>query len=362
MTPAAQNFVGALTFEALSHHKVLTDVMELDEQSQIVHVELGRAVDLIAIAPATCDLIARLTHGLADDPISITVLSSPAPLLVVPAMDHHMWLAAATQENLATLRRRGVRVLDPLQGPLASGAIGWGRMQEPEAIVAAIEASFVPGPLAGKRVLVTAGGTQEPIDPVRYVGNRSSGKMGMAVAEEAAARGAQVTVVYGSISVPIPAGVTAVSTPTAAEMAAAVVRLAAESDAIVMAAAVADYRPKRVADQKIKRTDGGLTLELEKTETILGAIADLPLVRIGFSAETQNLNENARGKLERHKLDMIVANDVTKEGSGFGTDTNQVTFIDQEGPHDLPLMTKRDVAGHILDRMQGLLAERARRP
>ncbi|MBV8087733.1 MAG: bifunctional phosphopantothenoylcysteine decarboxylase/phosphopantothenate--cysteine ligase CoaBC, partial [Chloroflexi bacterium] len=274
------------------------------------------------------------------------------------AMDHHMWLNAATQENLAILRRRGARILEPVEGALASGATGFGRMQEPEAIVAGIQACFKPGPLAGKRVLVTAGGTQEPIDPVRYVGNRSSGKMGLAVAEEAAARGADVTVVYGAISVPLPAAVKAIHTATAAQMASAVTDLAPGMDAIVMAAAVADYRPAHAAEHKIKRTQDSLTLELEPTETILGAITDLPLVKIGFAAETQNLVENARGKLERSKLDLIVANDVTAEGSGFGTDTNQVVLIDQERDEQLPLISKREVAGRILDRVQGFLASR----
>ena len=270
-----------------------------------------------------------------------------------------MWLHPATQANLAALRQRGVRILEPVEGALASGAIGLGRMQEPEAIVAAIQTSFEPGPLAGKRVLVTAGGTQEPIDPVRFVGNRSSGKMGLAVAEEALARGAEVTIVHAAITVRLPPGVQAIHAPTASDMARAVIGLAPTMDAIIMAAAVADYRPGTVAEHKIKRTHDSLTIDLERTETILGAIAGLPLVKIGFAAETENLVENARGKLERSKLDLIVGNDVTAEGSGFGTDTNRVVLIDEEKQEQLPLLSKREVAGRIIDRLQGFLSQRA---
>ncbi|HLG74234.1 MAG TPA: bifunctional phosphopantothenoylcysteine decarboxylase/phosphopantothenate--cysteine ligase CoaBC [Chloroflexota bacterium] len=355
MTRAAQQFVGAITFEALTRHKVLTDVMELDEGSDIVHVELGKSVDLVVVAPATCDIIARIAHGLADDPITVTMLASPAPVLIVPAMDHHMWSNAATQANLATLRQRGMRVLDPLHGPLASGAIGWGRMQEPEAILAAVSEMLAGGPLSGKRIIVTAGGTQEPIDPVRYIGNRSSGKMGLAVAEEAARRGASVTVLYGAISVPLPDGIEARHTPTAADMASAVQELARSADALVMAAAVADYKAASVAPQKIKK-GSALTLALEPTIDILSSIADLPLVKVGFAAETQGLLSAAREKLARKKLDLIVGNDVSAEGSGFGTDTNQVVLLDRDGKlEELPLLAKREVAGRILDRLQALL-------
>ncbi|MBV9120472.1 MAG: bifunctional phosphopantothenoylcysteine decarboxylase/phosphopantothenate--cysteine ligase CoaBC [Chloroflexi bacterium] len=355
MTAGAKHFVGELTFEALSGHRVIGDVLELDEHSQIAHVETGRLVDLIVVAPATCNTIAKLAHGLGDDAVAVTILASPAPLLVVPAMDHHMWQSAATQENLAILRRRGVRVLDPVEGRLASGATGWGRMQEPEAVVAAVLAMLEPGPLAGKRLLVTAGGTQEPIDPVRYVGNRSSGKMGVAIAAEAAARGAQVTLLHAAMSVDLPPNVQAMSTPTAADMAAAVNDLAGRHDAIVMAAAVADYRPLAPADQKIKKGQP-LQVQLEPTEDILAAIADLPLIKVGFAAETQALIENARDKLRRKRLDLIVANDVSAEGSGFGSDTNQVVLIARDGSvEELPLLSKQVVAQRILDRLQGLL-------
>ncbi|HVA24326.1 MAG TPA: bifunctional phosphopantothenoylcysteine decarboxylase/phosphopantothenate--cysteine ligase CoaBC [Chloroflexota bacterium] len=355
MTHSAQQFVGPLTFETLTRHKVLTDVMELDEQSEIVHVELGMKVDLAVVAPATCNIIARLAHGLAEDPITVTMLASPAPVLVVPAMDHHMWANAATQANLQTLRQRGMRVLDPLHGPLASGAVGWGRMQEPEAILLVVREMLEPGRLTGRHIVVTAGGTQEPIDPVRYIGNRSSGKMGIAVAEEAARRGAQVTLLYGAVNVPLPAGVATRHTPTADDMARAVQTLAPQADALIMAAAVADYQASTIAPQKIKK-GAPLHLELEPTVDILASIAELPLVRVGFAAETQGLIDSAREKLARKRLDLIVGNDVTAEGSGFGTDTNQVVLLSRGGvAEELPLLSKREVAGRILDRVQELL-------
>ena len=358
MTHAAQQFVGALTFEALTRHKVLTEVMELDERSEIVHVELGKSVDLAIVAPATANIIARLAYGLADDPITVTMLASPAPALIVPAMDHHMWANDATQANLQTLRARGMRVLDPERGALASGAVGWGRMQEPAAIVAAVQAMLRPGPLAGKRVLVTAGGTQEPIDPVRYIGNRSSGKMGIALAAEAALRGAKVTLLHAAISVPLPDGVEVRHTPTAQDMAAAVHELAGQSDALIMAAAVADYRASSVAPQKIKK-GAALRVDLEPTPDILASIANLPLVKVGFAAETEHLVESARDKLARKRLDLIAGNDVSAEGSGFGADTNQVVLIGRDGHvEQLPLLSKREVAAQILDRVQGLLEGR----
>jgi phosphopantothenoylcysteine decarboxylase/phosphopantothenate--cysteine ligase len=360
MTHSAQRFVGALTFETLTRHKVLTDVMELDEHSEIVHVELGKAIDLAVVAPATCNIIARLAHGLAEDPITVTMLASPAPVLIVPAMDHHMWANAATQANLQTLRQRGMRVLDPLHGPLASGAIGWGRMQEPEAIVEAVRAMLEPGPLAGKRIIVTAGGTQEPIDPVRYIGNRSSGKMGIAVAEEAARRGAAVTLLYGAIGVPLPEGVHPVHTPTAEDMALGVQSLAGKADALIMAAAVADFHVAGVARAKIKKEqferDQGMQIVLRPTRDILSLVADMPLVKVGFAAETEDLVKNAKEKLVRKRLDLIVANDVSAEGSGFGADTNQVVLVGRDGAVDqLPLLSKREVAQRILDRVQELL-------
>jgi phosphopantothenoylcysteine decarboxylase/phosphopantothenate--cysteine ligase len=355
MTHAAQEFVGPLTFETLTRHKVLTDLMELDERSEITHVELGKAVDLIVVAPATANIIGRIAYGLAEDPITVTMLASPAPVLIVPAMDHHMWGSRATQENLETLRRRGMRILPPLHGPLASGATGWGRMQEPESIVEAIRRQFEPGPLAGKHIVVTAGGTQEPIDPVRYIGNRSSGKMGIALAEAAAERGAKVSLVYGAIGVPLPAGPEAIHAPTAELMARAVRKLAAKADALIMAAAVADYKAAAVAPHKIKK-GAALRIDLEPTVDILGSIAKLSLVKVGFAAETGHVLESARDKLRRKNLDLIVGNDVTAEGSGFGSDTNQVVLVDKDGSvEQLPLLPKHEVAERILDRVQTLL-------
>ena len=363
MTRSATQFIGPLTFEALTRRPVLTDALALDERSEIAHVELGRAADLVLVAPATANMIGRLAHGLAEDPISVTVLATPAPVLLVPAMDHHMWLSLAVQANLDLLRGRGVHVLPPLHGRLASGALGWGRLPEPEAIVAEVQAVLAgraggePGPLAGKRVLVTAGGTQEPIDPVRYMGNRSSGKMGIAIAEEALRRGALVTLVHAAVSVPLPGGVELVAAPTAALLAAAVQEHAPRAQLIVMAAAVADFRPRQIADRKIKKDGAALTLDLEPTADILASIAHLPLIKVGFAAETNDLLANAQDKLRRKQLDLIAANDVLEEGSGFGTDTNRVLLLGRDGPvEELPLLAKRDVAARILDRVQRLLS------
>jgi len=251
-----------------------------------------------------------------------------------------------------------MRILEPLHGQLASGAVGWGRMQEPEAIVAAVREMLEPGPLAGRHILVTAGGTQEPIDPVRYIGNHSSGKMGLAVAEEAARRGAQVKVLHGAISVAIPSGIEAVHTPTAEDMARAVYKHAKKADALIMAAAVADYRAPSVAPHKIKKGQT-LQVDLDPTVDILDPIKDLPLIKVGFAADTQGLVEAARVKLARQRLDLIVGNDVTSEGSGFGTDTNQVVLVGRDGSaEELPLLSKREVAARILDRVQALLSSR----
>jgi len=358
MTNSAQQFVGPLTFETLTRHKVLTDVMELDERSEIVHVELGKTIDLAVVAPATCNIIARLAHGLADDPITVTMLASPAPALIVPAMDHHMWADPATQANLATLRQRGMRILEPVLGELASGAVGWGRMQEPKVIIQTVRQMLEPGPLTGKRIIVTAGGTQEPIDPVRYLGNHSSGKMGLALAEEAVRRGAQVTLLHGAISVPVPERVEAQSTPSAHDMAEAVRSLAPHADVLIMAAAVADYRAASVAPHKIKK-GSALRVDLEPTVDILASIKDLPLIKVGFAAETQGLLESARDKLQRKRLDLIVGNDVSAEGSAFGSDTNQVVLIGRDGAaEELPLLSKREVAARILDRVETLLGGR----
>jgi phosphopantothenoylcysteine decarboxylase/phosphopantothenate--cysteine ligase len=278
--------------------------------------------------------------------------------LIVPAMDHHMWADPATQANLATLRQRGMRILEPVHGELASGAVGWGRMQEPEVIVQTVRQMLEPGPLTGKRIMVTAGGTQEPIDPVRYLGNHSSGKMGLALAEEAVRRGAQVTLLHGAISVPVPERVEAQRTPSAHDMAEAVRSLAPHADVLIMAAAVADYRPAFVAPHKIKKGPA-LRVDLEPTVDILASIKDLPLIKVGFAAETKGLLESARDKLQRKRLDLIVGNDVSAEGSAFGSDTNQVVLIGRDGAaEELPLLSKREVAARILDRVETLLGGR----
>jgi phosphopantothenoylcysteine decarboxylase/phosphopantothenate--cysteine ligase len=309
----------------------------------------------MVIAPVTATTLARLAHGLADNLLSLTVLATKAPVLLAPAMDSQMYDNAATQENLSLLKQRGMTVVGPEQGRLATGRRGPGRLVDTDMLMGALRQMLGrSGDLAGRKVVVSAGGTQEPIDPVRYVSNYSSGKMGYAVAEAARDRGAQVVVVSAPVSVPAPYGVQVVSVKTAEEMRDALVRECSGADVLVMAAAVADYRPAAAAGQKIKRTKEGLSLELVRTPDILSEVKG-PL-RVGFAAESEKLVENAADKLKRKGLDLIVANDVTAAGSGFGTDTNEVTIIGGDGePETLPLLSKYEVGHRIFDRVIPLL-------
>ena len=355
LTDDAQRFVGALTFSALASEPARTSLF--DGPEPIPHTRLGQAADLVVVAPATAKLLGKYTSGLADDLLSATLLATRAPVLVAPAMHTEMWEHPAVQENLATLRRRGVHVVDPAVGHLAGGDEGAGRLAEPETIVARAAAVLALGrDLADVRVVVTAGGTREPIDPVRFVGNRSSGKMGYAVAEAAAGRGAAVTLVTTVRRDVADASIDVVLVETAAEMADAVSSRYAESDVVVMAAAVADFRPKAVADEKLKKGAGVPEVILEPTPDILaelGKAKDAGQVLVGFAAETERVREHAAAKLAAKHVDLMVANDVSAADAGFEVDTNRALLLHSSGTtEELPLLTKPELADVILDRVR----------
>ena len=356
----ATQFVTPLAFRSLTHRSVVTDTFDAGAEHSVEHVALARWADLVVIAPATVHCIAKLAAGLADDPLTTTVIATEAPLLVAPAMDANMFDHPATQENIARLRKRGVRLAGPAPGRLASGLTGTGRLVEPAELLGHIAAALgQDGDLAGRRVVVSAGGTQEAIDPVRVITNHSSGRMGFAVAEAARDRGAAVTLVTAPVALPEPPLMQVVKVRSAQDMCAAVLAATAGADALIMAAAVADYRPSVAAGQKIKKTAADeMAIHLDKTIDIL-ATATGDFVRVGFSAESENLEANAADKVRRKDLDLIVANDITEEGSGFGVDTNRVALIDRElRVERLPLLSKYAVGHRILDRVVELLAAR----
>jgi phosphopantothenoylcysteine decarboxylase/phosphopantothenate--cysteine ligase len=359
LTDAAQEFIAPLTFRSLTGRPVFTNMYRPETDLPEEHVALARRADLILIAPASATTLARLAHGLADDFLSLTCLASKAPVIVAPAMDSQMWEAAATRENVETLRRRGVVFVGPVSGRLASGLEGAGRFAEPLDIVGAVKLQLAQsGDLAGRHVVVSAGGTREPIDPVRFIGNRSSGKQGYALAEAARDRGARVTLITTPTAEPLPAGVDVASAESVSSLREAVLRACEEADVLIMAAAVSDFRPATVGDQKIKKGEGGLTLELVKNADFLLELPDT-LVKVGFAAETQDLMGNAAKKLVEKRLDLICANDVSAEDAGFAVDTNRVTILDTKGGvEELPLMAKYDVADRILDRVVPLLEAR----
>jgi phosphopantothenoylcysteine decarboxylase / phosphopantothenate---cysteine ligase len=371
LTQDAQRFIGAVTFSALASEPARTSLF--DSPEPIPHTRLGQEADVVVVAPATAKLLGKYAAGISDDLLTATLLATRAPVLVCPAMHTEMWEHPAVQENLATLRRRGVHVVEPETGRLAGGDTGAGRLADPLTIVRAALALLDPDarPLAGRRVLVTAGGTREPIDAVRVVTNRSSGKQGYAVAAAAARRGAQVTLVT-TVDRPAPSGVfEVVRVETAAEMEAAVVPRAAAQDVIVMAAAIADFRPKAPAEGKTKKEDGPPALVLEPTHDFLvdlGAAKPPGQVLVGFAAETEDLMKNATEKLRRKRLDLIVANDVAAPDSGFDVDTNRAVLLDAaDGIDELPLLAKDELAERIVERIVALLAarpddERLRRP
>jgi phosphopantothenoylcysteine decarboxylase / phosphopantothenate---cysteine ligase len=356
MTWEATELVKPLTFQALTGNPVVTEMFEPAPLTAITHVSLADEADIVVIVPATANIIAKITAGIADDILTCTVLATKAPIVISPAMHNNMYVNPVTQENIAKLKARGFTVIPAVHGRLASGSIGYGRLPEISEIMGAIQQTLGKnGDLAGKRIVVTAGGTQEAIDPVRYIGNRSSGKMGYALAEAARDRGAAVTLITAPTALNALAGVETVKVQSADEMKTAVVKATAKTDALIMAAAVADYMPETTAAQKIKKGSGGLTLELVKTPDILSELKG-KFLKIGFAAETQDLVANAQKKLIGKSLDMIVANDVSAKGGVFGADTNKVTIIKKDGkPENLPLMSKKEVADKILDNVVKLL-------
>ena len=360
MTQGAQQFVTPLTFQALTKRPVRTDIYADWLGEDTGHVGLAHNADILVVAPATAHTIARLALGLSDDMLCAVYLSTQAPVLVVPAMESGMFLHPATQEHLETLRRRGATVMQPGEGRLASGASGVGRLPEVPEMLAAIKCTLgKDGPLAGKKVVVTAGGTQEPLDPVRFIGNGSSGRMGYAIAEEALNAGARVTLITGAASAQPPHGVELVRARTTREMEAAVREAVRDADVLVMAAAVADFAPRHTSEQKIKKTDAGLTVELERNPDILAGLAtmDLPgLLRVGFAAETEDLLENARAKLKKKKLDLIIANDAV---ASIGTESSSITFVRKDGnAQQLPNMPKEQSARAIIEEISRLIQER----
>ena len=355
MTEHAQQFVTPLTFKEISGNQVAVSMWSSNQEFNVEHIALANWADAFVVAPATANIIAKMAYGLADDLLSTTLLAAQAPIVVCPAMNTGMYENAATQENLAKLQGRGVTVMPPAVGKLACGTSGAGRLPEPQEIVEFLSAFFAKreGDLCGLKVLVTAAGTREPIDPVRFVGNRSSGKMGYAVAQMAAERGAEVLLVSGPSALAIPANVKAIKVETTNEMLEACLEAYEAADIVIKAAAVADYRPRDVADQKIKKTtDDALTVVMDKNPDILKTLGAQKThqVLVGFAAETQNLLENARDKVVKKNLDMIVANDVTAAGAGFNADTNIVKFLFANGEvRSLEQMPKVDVANCILD-------------
>ncbi|HXH22263.1 MAG TPA: bifunctional phosphopantothenoylcysteine decarboxylase/phosphopantothenate--cysteine ligase CoaBC [Dehalococcoidia bacterium] len=361
MTDAAREFITPFTFRALTGRLVFTNMFEPVTDLAEEHVEVARRADIVVIAPASATTLARLAHGLADDFLALTVLATKAPVLIAPAMDSNMWEAAATRANVELLRSRGFSFVGPAEGRLASGRMGTGRLAEVADILGAIVVELAKrGDLAGRRIVVSAGGTREPIDPVRFISNRSTGKMGFAVAEAARDRGAEVTLITTTRALPIPYGVKVVDVSTVAEMRRAVLEATEDADVLVMAAAVSDFRPAEVAAEKIKKREGGLVLELRENEDFFHEVPDR-VIKVAFAAETQDVVANARLKpLSHGHLDLICANDVSAEDSGFAVDTNRVTILDAEGGvEELPLLTKYEVAHRILDRVVGLLASRS---
>ncbi len=362
MTDAATKFVTPLTFQSVTGRKAFTDLWS--DEAHVIHVGLGESADLLVIAPTTANTMAKIAHGLADDLLSVTVLAARCPILIAPAMDGGMYAHPATQSNEKTLRGRGIIFVGPAEGRMASGLVGKGRMVEPQELLGHIRYTLSRGGVfKNKKVVVTAGGTQEDIDPVRFISNHSSGKQGFALAQAALDRGADVTLITAPTNQIAPIGVELINVRSADAMGDAVLRAAADAEVLIMAAAVADFKPETSADQKIKR--GAITnyqLPLTKTIDILSAVAEQkekigkPKIVVGFAAETQNLIDNAREKLFKKKLSLIVANDVSAKDAGFFVDTNRVTIVDAGGgAQTLPLMSKAEVAEAVCERVERLL-------
>ncbi len=355
MTKNATQFITPLTFESLCHRKTVTDTFDRNHPWEVEHIALAEKADCVVIAPATANIIAKFAYGLADDMLTTTVLACTCPKILVPAMNTHMYENPVVQDNLERLRRYGWHILEPATGHLACGTNGKGKMPEPETILQHVLLQCAcEKDLQGQRILVTAGPTREAVDPVRFLTNHSSGKMGYAIAAAAACRGAKVTLVSGQVSLPKPEGVDVVSVTSAQEMYDAVTGRQQENDIIIKAAAVADYRPAKVADEKIKKKDDSsdLVMELERTRDILQYLGEHKpegQLLCGFSMETEHMLENSRKKLEKKHLDMIAANNVKVEGAGFGVDTNVLTLITKESEKELPLLSKHQAAMALLD-------------
>ena len=363
MTPAAREFVTPLTFAAITHRPVVTSMFEPQSELSINHVALAERADIVAIVPATANTIARIAHGMADDPISATVLATRAPIMVAPAMDANMYDSPATQANVETLLERGIHVAGPAEGRLASGLVGRGRLLETADLLGHIRILLGrDGDLAGRKIVVTAGGTQEAIDPVRVITNHSSGKMGYAIAEAARDRGARPVLITAPSALTDAVGVKTVRVDSALSMRDALNHECLNADAVIMAAAVADWRVAEVAARKVKKGDSDTwTIDLVKNPDLIAGISSEKIVKVGFAAETESLIENARSKLISKHLDLIVANDITASDAGFASDDNRVIILDREGGIDrLPLMSKYDVGVEVLNRVMPLFRGPAR--
>ena len=359
MTRNATKFIHPITFETLTKQKCLTDTFDRNFQFEVEHVELAKKADLMIVAPASANILAKMAHGIADDMLSTTLLAcTTCPVLVSPAMNTRMYEHPATQENLKILASRGVKIIEPASGRLACGDEGKGKLPDPSYLVQRILLEIAcEKDLAGRKILVTAGPTREALDPVRYITNHSSGKMGYAIAAAAALRGAEVTLVSGPVAIEPPVGVKLIPITSAGDLFRAVTSCSDEQDIIIKAAAVADYRPASVSDEKMHKADGDLSIALERTEDTLQYLGDHKKegqLLCGFAMETSGLEERALKKLKKKNLDMICANNVKVEGAGFGTDTNVVTMITADGMEQLPLLSKHEVAMRILDRLKAM--------
>jgi len=370
LTQAAQQFATPLTFQSVTGRRAYTEADLWGSEAHVLHIGLGKKADLLLIAPATANTLAKLAHGSADNLLTVTALAATCPIMVAPAMDGGMYAHPATQANLEVLRQRGVIVVGPAEGHLASGMSGVGRMVEPAELLGHVRQVLGrAGPLAGRRLVVTAGGTQEPIDPVRAITNRSSGKQGLALAQAAIDLGAEVTLIAGATSLETPVGAKRVDARTAQEMLESVLAALPQADGLVMAAAVADFRPVAPADHKIKKESGVPQIYLEPTSDILAAVARYKAqtgwrgCTVGFAAESHQLIDNARQKLQAKKLDLIAANDISASDAGFAVDTNRITLLYPDGRvEELPLMSKAEVAAVVLERVAALLADATRDP
>tara|TARA_B100000029_G_scaffold110374_2_gene102275 strand:+ start:12043 stop:13251 length:1209 start_codon:yes stop_codon:yes gene_type:complete len=360
LTRSAQEFISALTFRSLTHRRVITDLFDEESEDPVEHIALAKKADILVVAPATANVLAKMKYGFADDALTATILATNSPILVAPAMESNMWQNDATQENIATLIKRGIKFIGPAEGHLASGGSGYGRLESIDTIMNGISKILEQTTdLKEKHIIISAGGTQEPIDAVRVITNRSSGKQGYALASAAVSRGARVTLITAPTSLPDPPGAKVVHINTAREMLKGVTAAIKDAgDALIMAAAVADWESDKQSKVKLKKIAGEntMSLSLKQTPDILKAVSAEKIIKVGFAAETENLINNATEKLTEKDLDMIIANDVSSTDSGFSVDNNRVVILDKKGTQtELPLLTKLEVADHIMDRLSELL-------